>query len=432
MPVTSPAENAAPCRVSVRVRRRTVLGGGVFLCALLGLGLLGGFSAVTNSLASRALGERDLAAAERWLSWSRRLHGNALRTELLEARLDRRRNRLDDMQQHLLAAQRLGADIDLLEREQWLALAQAGQMREADPHLARLLTDPRGDGAEICEAYVTGYLLTYQFARGEAVLAAWAADFPRDLQPRLIRARLSKKNQDWKGAESAYRQVLEVAPASAEAMLGLADVLMTQQRPADALEYYLRIPPGSSETIPARAGAATCLVTLGRVSQAREILSDLLAAHPDQPLGLRALGRVELEAGNYQRATELLRKSQLQEPENDETLYLLAGALRGIGEIDEARRLSSKVKQIREANVEINRLATIVAQEPDNVAARYQIGQLLLSIGMQKEALVWLKSVLQFEPGHTAAREEIERFEPQSKKNGAAPGTRRNRDETAG
>src|SRR5437868_3851534 len=117
MPVTSPAENAAPCRVSGRVRRRTLLGGGVLLCALLGFGLLGGFSAITNALASRGLNERDLAAAERWLSWSRRLPGNALRTELLEARLDRRRNRLDDMQQHLLEAQRLGAPIDLLERE---------------------------------------------------------------------------------------------------------------------------------------------------------------------------------------------------------------------------------------------------------------------------------------------------------------------------
>jgi tetratricopeptide (TPR) repeat protein len=304
-------------------------------------------------------------------------------------------------------------------------------MREADPHLARLLTDPRGDGAEICEAYVTGYLLTYQFDRGQAVLDAWAADFPRDLQPRLIRARLSKKNQDWKGAESAYRQVLEVAPASAEAMLGLADVLATQQRPADALEFYLQVPAGSLEAIPARAGAATCLVTLGRVSQAREILSDLLTAHPDQPLGLRALGRVELEAGNYQKATGLLRKSQLQEPENDETLYLLAGALRGIGKVDEARQLSSKVKQIREANVEINRLATIVAQEPDNVAARYKIGQLLVGIGMRKEALVWFRSVLQFEPGHAAARDEIERDEPRGKKDHTPPAARQKRDETA-
>ena len=396
----------------------------VLLTLLVGWYYPGGIVALTNALASRALAVKDLAAAERWLVWSRRFGGNEPHAELLAARLARRQNRFDDVRRHLLHAQKLGASIDLLQREQWLVQAQAGQMREAEPHLAGLLVDPRSDGAEICEAYVTGYLLTYQLARARAVLKAWEGDFPGDPQPHLIRARMLQKEQNWNEAVAAYRRVIELAPGNAEAMRGLADVLATRREPAEALEWYRRVPNDSIHAVEAQIGAANCQVSLGETAAARKLLTQVLAADPEQPLVLRTLARLELEAGNYPRAVELLRKAQEQRPQDDETLYLLAAALRRTGGGVQARQLSAEADRIRDTNIAINKLAGIVAQKPEDVEARYQIGTRLLDIGMRTEALIWLNSVLQFEPDHAGAREAIERARSQSQDSGPASAAR--------
>lgn len=374
------------------------------LAVVLAFAGFGGLSTVSNSLASRALASRDLKAADRWLAWSTRLGRDDATTELLRARLALKRNRLDDVRKHLLSAHRLGASPEQLNREQWLAQARAGQMREAAPHLPELLTDPRDDGPDICEAFATGYLMTFQIQQARSVLDAWSADFPDDDQPHVFRARVLLHEHNLKGAEAEFRIAHRLAPADMEPIQGIADILATQKNPEEALEWYRRIPASSERSINARIGEAGCLVALGRSAEAHEILSKLADAHPEHPTVLRDLGRLELEAGHPDRAVDLLRRSQKASPDDDETLYALASALRATGAGAEAQQLSARVREIRQTTSESSRLINDLLQRPDDVESRYRIGLLQFKNGAIQEGLLWMQSVLQLEPEHRGAR----------------------------
>ncbi|MFN0051453.1 MAG: tetratricopeptide repeat protein [Planctomycetales bacterium] len=403
-----PAPGAAAQATKPSRRRRCLAGLGIGLLLLTGWALLGGLGGVTNALAARALAHRDYDAGERWLEWSQRVSFDSGRTQFLLARLARHQNRFDDVRTHLLRAHELGYPIEDLEREQWLAQAQAGQMRDAEPHLPALLTSQRGDGAEICEAYVTGYLASYQLGRAAVVLQAWEQDFPDDPMPFLLRARIELNLDHWTGVEDACRKALRLAPEHPEALQNLGEALMAQQKYEEALGWFQKVPDGTVETLAARVGAARCLVTLDRGAAARTLLEKLTADHSQHPRPLVQLGQLELEAGNYERAVELLRKANALEPFQQETLYALASALRGANQAGEAARIASEVERIRDTKGKIARLVEKVGDEPEDAEARFEIGKMQLELGARREGVMWLTSVLQFQPDHAGAIAALE------------------------
>ena len=101
----------------------------------------------------------------------------------LLAKAYRRLGEMKQVHNHLASAVRLGYDGKAIVREQWLALAQSGQMREAAPHLPDLLIQQTEDVRNVCEAYVNGFFLTNQFADAFRLLDVWQADFPNDPHP---------------------------------------------------------------------------------------------------------------------------------------------------------------------------------------------------------------------------------------------------------
>src|SRR5262245_59055767 len=109
--------------------------------------------------------------------------------QFLLARCHRRLGRMKEAREHLTRASLLSISSKAIAREEWLALAQSGQMREAYPHLSELLIDPGEDGPEICEAYVNGFFLTTRFRDAFELLTVWEKDFPQDSQPYLFRGR---------------------------------------------------------------------------------------------------------------------------------------------------------------------------------------------------------------------------------------------------
>lgn len=382
----------------------------------------GGPAAITNGLAQGALSRRELPQAAAWLGWSGRLGPRNAEAEFLRARLARHENRLDDVRRHLLRAQELGHPVELLQREQWLALAQSGQMREAEPQLRVLLTDQRDDGAEVCEAYVTGFLLTYQLPKAHAVLDAWQADYPDDPQPHLIRGRTYVSSHQSQEAEQEFRQAFDIAPQNREAAVGLGDALCQRQSFSEAIECYSRVPAGTPEWLPAQAGIARCHVSTGKVAEARALLQRLAAEFPANATILQRLGALELAEGNFEQAIAALRKSNALSKNNQETLHSLASALRGLGETDEAGRLSAQVDVLQATAARIEELIDLLSEQPDDVAARYEIAMLYLKRHEINDGLVWLRSVLQFQPDHREASETLARYDTAGQSPAADPG----------
>ena len=141
------------------------------------------FAAFTNWQARRCIADRDIEEALDWLRRSESLAPDNAEAQFLMARAYRHLARFSDVNKYLQRARDLGMPIERIEREHWLTLAHAGQINQASVHLSELLTDPQGDEAEICEAFVIGNMKIQDIPAAEKLIAAWHGDFPDDPQP---------------------------------------------------------------------------------------------------------------------------------------------------------------------------------------------------------------------------------------------------------
>lgn len=354
-------------------------------------------------LARQALARYDAERAQVWLDWAERLGGENAEIALWRARTFRRLGRLDATRAALEKALQLGAPRDRLERENWLALAQAGQLREAEPQLPLLLMQPGDDGPEICEAYVLGYLRTFRHAQAERLLQAWMQDWPDQARPYLLRGRLYLVQQQTRKAEADFRTALMRDPHCAEAAVELAEILRSENRPAEARPLFAQFLHDRQVGIRARVGLAACLKALGRAESAREVLAEALTIAPDDSVVLRELGRTELERGHSAAAEAYLRRA-LPLTRDDEVRYLLAQALQGQGKSEEAKPLFEEVRRTREAFQELQRLEDELVKSPGNPHLLTQMGALLLEYADPEEGVVRLLAALDRDPHALEAR----------------------------
>jgi len=350
----------------------------------------------------------DAQRAELWLNWSIRLTGEDGETVLWLARAYRRQGRLEDTRAALERALRLGAPRERLERENWLALAQSGQIREAEPHLPGLLTRPGNDGPEICEAFALGYMRSQRHAQAARLLEAWMNDWPHQARPYLLRGRLYLVQQQTRKAEADFRKALDRDAGCAEAAVELADILRGENRPKEAQPLYERWVHDRRVGTRAKVGLAGCLKALGRADEARSWLESALAAAPHDWTTLLEMGRIELEAGRYAAAEEFLRRA-LPLTWDDEVRYLLAQALQGQGKTDEAKPFFEQVRRTRDAFRELQRLEDELVKAPGDPQLLTQMGAILLEYADPEEGVLRLLAALDRDPRHREARQLLVR-----------------------
>ncbi|MFV1965190.1 MAG: tetratricopeptide repeat protein [Pirellulaceae bacterium] len=385
-----------------RSRSRTKLLVAVLLAAL----VVGWIyrSALPNMFARRALADRDTAAALGWLTIGRRISSQNAQTQFLLSRAYRRIGRMQLARDHLDAAERLGWPRESVERETWLALAQAGWLAEAGPHLADLLTDPRGDHAEICEAFVIGYIKMHDVDAARKLLAAWQHDLPGDPQPHFLLG-MTYQDYDWKSAIDHYQRALKIDPSHEQAAFALAECLLTGKRPAEALPYYELAEKTSDDKPRAWTGQAHCLRLLGQPEEALLLLERALAENTDHAAAGLEWSQMKLEAGNFDQAARQLEPLAKQEPRNWKVQFAYATALRGIGKIGQAKKLFDRISHARSQLRKAGNLAEQLKQ--DDVATRYEIGKAHMDYGEPAEGLWWLRSVLSYDPSHAAAHSAL-------------------------
>lgn len=225
--------------------------------------------------------------------------------------------------QHL-PAQALMVDADMALGNLAAAERRARDIASRHPRLGlghALLGDvarARGQAAAAVEAYQraqrlqpdsAGALRLFRAQAGldgrAAVQTAqqWLGTSPRDATLRQALADFHASRGQWAEARAQYEALLQHAPAHAEALNNYAHVLLA-----------LRDVPGAS-----RAAEAA------------------LAARPDAAHVLGTAGWVAYQAGQRDRALQLLREARLRDPANPDTRFFLATALAGAGRSHEAR-----------------------------------------------------------------------------------------------
>ena len=336
--------------------------------------------------------------------------------QFLLARAYRHTGRLGEAARHLERAHALEYPVEELHRERLLALAQSGNLSQAEPALGDLLLRPGDDGAEICEAFVAGYFLNYQMGAGLRLLEAWQRDYPRDPRPHVFRGRYYEHLMAWQDAAREYRRALELESDSVETRRCLGQMLLELNEFADASEQFERCLGHAPRDVAALVGRARCLHVAGRDELARSDLARALAVEPDSSEALAALGGIELQAGNAADAVVLLRRAAGLDPQNAEIRYALAGALQSAGDGAAAREHFQFVDEARRAELKMHNAMQLLlspsAQLPttDELKLRFEIGSLAIKYRDPADGVAWLYSALQLDPDYVPAHQLLSEY----------------------
>ncbi len=148
---------------------------------------------------------------------------------------------------------------------------------------------------------------------------------------------------DWPGAEREFRRALAINPNVAMAHFGLAQLLLTQDRPAEGFEHLhlaRELDPMSPFLNALEAGY---LLASGQRAQARARLNRAFDIAPDFYLAHRAEGLLQLAEGQPDRAIAALRRAVELADGNTRPSALLGMHLARLGRRDEARAILNQM-----------------------------------------------------------------------------------------
>lgn len=363
-----------------------------------------------HARAEKYLRAHEAESALKWIEATRWLVANDPDNWRLEARAARQLGDMNRVRQALQRADDAGLDRQLLLREQILARAQSGQMREAELHLGRLLADGTERVEEVCEAYVYGYLRMQRLGDARRILDAWIDDRPEDAWAYLLRGRVRSVARDFSGAEDDYRRSIELDPLRPEPRVELAKLLREQNRSDEAiplLEACLDRPGFEAR---ARVELAYCRKLLGETDAARSLLNAAITIDPEHLDALKALGTLDFELQRFAEAAEHLQSVYRLAPYDDESRYFLAQSLDRLSRSAEAAEHYRYVEEARAAMLERQTLNDVLASDPRNVEAIARMGELHLRYSNPQEGVIRLLTVLELEPGHKRARELLAEY----------------------
>ena len=353
-------------------------------------------------LAEKALREEDAEAALGWLDsipeWNR-----VGKTHLIYARAHRKQGKFDLVHAHLKTAWELGVMVELLEREQWLTQARAGQMDEAEPHLRQLLLDPRDNGQEICECYVTGYLLNYQFSSAAPILAAWEAEFPMDPRPHELKGAWLQDSERWSEAVASYEKALGLAPGKTRIRTDMAVCLRELHDYDKAKLEFLRCLDEMPDDSQLLIQWGEWLLSNGKANETKSVLQKVLDLEPKNQDARFAMAKTLLMDGAARDAVQTLQQLHRENPYRIAIQYSLASALQASGMTEQATEMYQQVNAAEKKLRRKQELLDGLFKNPNQPDVRYEIAMIAMNHESPVEGLRWLLSVVDLNPRHAAA-----------------------------
>lgn len=186
-----------------------------------------------------------------------------------------------------------------------------------------------------------------------------------------------------------------------------------------ALQQYVKVMQGEHR-FDAKLRAALCMAALGRIDEARLHLERMQGRHDsDEALARIALthAQVEREAGNLERALQVLDSMLESQPDNVDLLYARAltaaeadrfeRARADLGRIleldpDNAAALNALGYMLADRGVELKRAQSLIeralAQQPNDAAILDSMGWVLFRQGETREALTYLRRAYDINP----------------------------------
>jgi predicted Zn-dependent protease len=298
-----------------------------------------------------------------------------------------------------------------IQLEFLLMRVQRGEEEEVESALFQFVENKHPDRFLILDTLARSYMRNLRYGPAHACLTRWIKEAPDNPRPCYWRGWVLERLNNHKQAMRDYRRALELDPELAQVRLRVAEILLEDKQPREALPHLLRLRKQFPRRADVMARLGQCYYLQGRQQEARQLLEAAVKQLPNDPQLLLHLARLELVARRPARAEQWLRRALKVNPFEPDALYSLATSLRYLGREKEADDALTRYKKMNGLLQEANQLLQEEAKSPSqDPAAACKIGGLLLRIGQEDRGLYWLDQALLRQRGYKPAHEALANY----------------------
>ena len=196
-------------------------------------------------------------------------------------------------------------------------------------------------------------------------------------------------------AVSAYEQALarSVTPEQiGRARLGLAESLLKFGQHTRAMEVLAGLPETFRTDPTAIVFKADALLRQGEFKAARELIAPVVAGSSPSSAALTIAGRVEFEAGDYERAAALFERATVADAAYHEAHYHLAQALTRLGKPEAGAAQQKRADAIKADLQLMSQLVDGAGMRPWDATVREKLADVSRRLGKDDIANKWAKA----------------------------------------
>jgi tetratricopeptide (TPR) repeat protein len=329
-------------------------------------------------------------------------------------RAERRNGDLVEAMSHLNLARKAGADEEQVELQIRLMEAQAGRVADAQSFVrefAYLNDDLISE--EVYEALTQGFMFTSRYLDALQCLSYWIDWRGKQVRPRLYRAEVLERIENWQKALDEYETILEFAPENEEARRAYARVLLRFDDSRLALEQYESLLERHPEDTELLLGRCKALENNGEITLARKNYEQLLSRELDDETRLETLiglGKLALFSQRPQEARDYLEDAVRLGPYNYDAHFHLAAAYAQLKETEKAAEQKQRAETLNAVQNRLREIIETLAKNPENADLRFEVGALLEQLGKTREAIAWWNAATVIAPNHAPTHRRLEQY----------------------
>lgn len=334
---------------------------------------------------------------------------------LLAARAARLSADLEGAEYHLKRCLKLqNGATEPVQLEFLLLRVQAGELDEVAPALFDLVDRKHPEAPLILETLARHYMHHLRYKEAYACLSGWIELAPDTARPYHWRGWVQERLNNPKQAREDYQRALERAPDLFAARLRLAEVLVDDHLPLEALPHLERLYAESPDRPEVQARLGQCRFEQGQMEEARRLMESAVKEMPNDPPLLLHLAKLDIHDGQWATAEARLRRVMELDATDTEAQYQLASVLQFQDRREEAAAVLRDYQKNRALLERFHQLVKDEAEHPSRKPDRpTEIGTILLRFGREPLAVYWLHEALNrdssYAPAHRALAEHYER-----------------------
>ena len=364
--------------------------------------------------AEKALDDEKLDEARGHISCCLRVWQRGPATHLLAARIERASGHYSEAEQHLAECRRLQhGPSEQSQLEEVLLRAQSGELADVEQGLWECVNKDDPQSARILETLALVYLREGRTKAAVTCLDLWLEREPSTARAYHWRGVTLEGLDHFKKAIPEYEKALELEPGRWGARLRLAHLLLMLNNPQSARPHLQELLRHHGDEANVQLLQAQVLRLEGKADEAADLLDRLLQNHPHHVDALNLYSQLvcEREPPRYDKAERFLRLVLAEAPTKFNTLYALHKCLKNQGKDKEAAEIRDRLDQMERDIRRRERLSFQGAKRtPDDPKVHCEIGEMLLRLGNEEAALVWLHRALRAQPTCARAHEDLIRY----------------------